>query len=61
MPYGYETHKRHWSYACFAPPKLHQPFIAKTMSERPNIRDIYLAQKLLKAITARLEINSDIL
>ena len=46
MPYGYETHKCHRSYARFVPSKLYQPFIAKTIPERPNIRDIYLAQKL---------------
>ena len=32
------------------------PFIAKTIPERSTIRDIYLAQKLLEAITARIEI-----
>ena len=37
-------------------PQLYQPFIAKTIPERPNIRDIYHAKKLLEAITARLEI-----
>ena len=34
-------------------PQLYQP---KTIPERPNICDIYHAQKLLEAITARLEI-----
>ena len=36
-------------------PQLYQLFIAKTIPERPNICDIYYAQKLLKAITAWLE------
>ena len=36
-------------------PQLYQPFIAKTIPERLNIRDIYHA-KILEAITARLEI-----
>ena len=44
------------SIGSFRAPELYQPFIAKTIPERPNIRDIYHAQKLLKAITARLEI-----
>ena len=29
---------------------------SKTIPERPNIRDIYHAQKLLEAITTRLEV-----